>query len=361
MNAHPESSTPAEPSALASQLEPVTQALAQIDAVSAGIAALREKHGGVVFDVRTTKGMKDAIAARAEIREPRYTVERLRKAAKRPILDLGKKLDAEAKRITTELLAIENPIDLQVTGEQERKANEKRAQEEAEAKRVTALQARVDEIRQYPLEIIGTDSAHIETIIRDVTALEIDDSFAELKQQAEGAKATTLIRLRAAHANALKVEQQQRELEERLAAEEAALEARIAADEATRLAREQAQAEAEALQQAEIDRIAQENAQLRADLAAREAASRPVAQAAVDDSAIGVEAPQVGVTDGSNVVVGLEPDADAWIDIVFDGPPGHESGRFVEVKNAVGASISVGEWLQRPDGFWALRIRREQK
>lgn len=44
-----------------------------------------------------------------------------------------------------------------------------------------------------------------------------------------------------------------------------------------------------------------------------------------------------------------------YIDIVFDGPPSHESGRFVEVEDPSGASISVGEWIE--DGeFWRLRI-----
>lgn len=46
-----------------------------------------------------------------------------------------------------------------------------------------------------------------------------------------------------------------------------------------------------------------------------------------------------------------------YIDILFDGPPSHESGRFVEVNNMMGASISIGEWIEREDGLWALRIR----
>lgn len=45
-----------------------------------------------------------------------------------------------------------------------------------------------------------------------------------------------------------------------------------------------------------------------------------------------------------------------YIDIVFDGPPGPEAGRFVEVENSAGASISFGEWVHRSDGYWALRI-----
>ena len=46
----------------------------------------------------------------------------------------------------------------------------------------------------------------------------------------------------------------------------------------------------------------------------------------------------------------------AYIDIVFDGPPGPVPGRFVEVENDQGASIRVGEWIDRGDGYWALRI-----
>jgi len=44
------------------------------------------------------------------------------------------------------------------------------------------------------------------------------------------------------------------------------------------------------------------------------------------------------------------------IHIVFDGPPSHESGRFVEVEDTQGRSISVGEWHERSDGLWELRI-----
>lgn len=45
-----------------------------------------------------------------------------------------------------------------------------------------------------------------------------------------------------------------------------------------------------------------------------------------------------------------------FIDIVFDGPPSHESGRFVEAENPQGHSINAGEWIDRGDGTWALRI-----
>ena len=44
------------------------------------------------------------------------------------------------------------------------------------------------------------------------------------------------------------------------------------------------------------------------------------------------------------------------VDIVFDGPPGPEPGRFIEVEDATGKSIAFGEWIERADGRWALRI-----
>lgn len=43
--------------------------------------------------------------------------------------------------------------------------------------------------------------------------------------------------------------------------------------------------------------------------------------------------------------------------IVFDGPPGPESGRFVECETADGRGIHAGEWRQVGD-YWHLVILR---
>ena len=44
------------------------------------------------------------------------------------------------------------------------------------------------------------------------------------------------------------------------------------------------------------------------------------------------------------------------INILFDGPPGPEAGRFVEAVTDDGKGISIGEWIEREDGLWSLRI-----
>jgi len=43
------------------------------------------------------------------------------------------------------------------------------------------------------------------------------------------------------------------------------------------------------------------------------------------------------------------------IKIIFDGPPAPESGRFVEVENALGESIKCGTWVESGE-FWELHI-----
>jgi hypothetical protein len=47
------------------------------------------------------------------------------------------------------------------------------------------------------------------------------------------------------------------------------------------------------------------------------------------------------------------------VDIVFDGPPGL-SGRFVEVEDSSGKSITLGEWVERADGYWVLRLTAQR-
>ena len=42
--------------------------------------------------------------------------------------------------------------------------------------------------------------------------------------------------------------------------------------------------------------------------------------------------------------------------IVFDGPPSHESGRFVEAEDESGRSVNCGDWIEMDGGLHALVI-----
>lgn len=45
-------------------------------------------------------------------------------------------------------------------------------------------------------------------------------------------------------------------------------------------------------------------------------------------------------------------EAEDFVDIVFDG------GRFIKVENMQRASVRFGEWIERDDGYWVLRVPR---
>ena len=229
---------------LQQNLDHVSQAVARFSAVSAGIAALREKYEKVIFPVDTADGLKDAKEARLAIRQPRYEVERIRKEAKAPILAIGRQLDAKAKEITEALMALEEPIDTAIKHEEGRKERERLAKIAAEQKRVEDIQERIAEIRgavQAVTSVTGLpSSAKVADFIGDVERIAVDDSFMEFRPQAEDAKTATLATLRQMHAAAVEREAEQ----ERIKAERAELE-RLRAEQAKREAEERQRLEAE--------------------------------------------------------------------------------------------------------------------
>lgn len=50
-----------------------------------------------------------------------------------------------------------------------------------------------------------------------------------------------------------------------------------------------------------------------------------------------------------------------YVDIVFNGPPADRPAEFVEVEDADRRSIRYGEWVERDDGYWVLRIPRADR
>jgi len=94
----------------------------EYSATEAALATFRQKYAQVVYAVTTPTGMRDALAARRELRECRVALETTRKRIKAPALEHCQQIDAEARRITAELVALEDPIDAQVKAEEQRRA-----------------------------------------------------------------------------------------------------------------------------------------------------------------------------------------------------------------------------------------------
>jgi hypothetical protein len=277
-------------------IEIVSTALVNFDKVAAGLGALEKQYGGVVFDVETPRGMAAAKEARQAIRKPRYDIENIRKAAKAPLLAIGKRLDSEAQRITAELMKLEDPINDQIKNEETRKDREKAEAEAKEAARVAAIQGRITAIRNMAMIPSGSASAVILARHDEVKALSLD-GFEELTGDATTAKEQTVAILFGLHSSAvaaeaeaakiaaeraelarLRAEQEAREAEARKAQEaEQARQAEELRRQREQLERERAEQEKAA--KAERDRIAAEAAQQAAEAKkAREEADRIAAE-----------------------------------------------------------------------------------
>ena len=281
----------------------MTEKTAEYQTTAAALALLRAKYAAP-FDVTTGQGLAAAKAARAEVRGLRGALEKTRAEIKAPVLAQGQRIDAEAKRITAELLAIEEPIDTAIKAEERRKEEEKAAQARAEAERLAALVARVQAIRERVLTVANRDAAAIRAALADARAFEPDpDEFAERWPNAMKAIAEVRLALEtllaereareereAEEAARLKAEReelarQQAELDRQRAAEDAQRQAereelaRLKAEEA---ARQEAEAKARAereRQEAEAQARAEEEARQRDERTAKAARTRKVAKA----------------------------------------------------------------------------------
>ena len=144
--------------------------ITEYNETAAAIAVLREKYC-TVFDVQTTKGMDEAKKARAEVKGYRVALEKVRVELKAPALERTRLIDAEAKRITTELLAIEEPIDQTIKAEERRKEEEKAAKAKAEIARIAEIAAKISIIRNQVGAVANQPAAIISAELENAVSI----------------------------------------------------------------------------------------------------------------------------------------------------------------------------------------------
>ena len=154
--------------------------IAEYTETAMALAELQSRYKGLVVDVSTPKGLKEAKACTFELRTLRTALEKKRAELKAPILARGKMLDDEAKRITAEIRALEEPIDVQIKAEEARVESERLAKLEAERQRVEAIQQKIQQIRDVPGSLVGKPSVIIAGQLANLEAEQLDeDEFAE--------------------------------------------------------------------------------------------------------------------------------------------------------------------------------------
>jgi len=282
------------PSAIATNIVTVQGEVAKFDKIAAGLAAIEAAHPkNVIVDaINTPAGMRSAEAAWRAWRGPRLEVEKARKAAKAPVLALGKAIDSFAAELETKLLAGEDHYKAQITAEEERRAAVKAEEERKERERIGMHQAGIATIRAY-LEHCrqpGMTAARVANGIASLAALTFPpEKWQEYAVPAANAQCETLEAMRK-----LQAELQARE------------------DEAARL---EAQRIEQARVQAELDAQRAELARQAAELAAQRAESERLERLADENrKRLAADAHRAAVRDDLLKVALLPNPAHAWAD-----------------------------------------------
>jgi hypothetical protein len=177
--------------------------IAEFSAADAALADLRERFKELP-DANTTDGYALIKAGLKEVSGYRTKLESRRKEVKAPILEKGRVLDSEAKRITNELLKIETPLK-----DAKKAADDK--EEIEKQKRIKKLQAKVDELLSWVTAMQGKTADEIGQAIQIVTDIDPTRDFYDLTNQAIEARDSVLNQLNDMLATRLEFERQEAE------------------------------------------------------------------------------------------------------------------------------------------------------
>ena len=209
----------------------VSTSITEYSKTEAALTELKQRYNGLVFDFSQKTGLVEAKKARTELRTLRTTLESMREDLKRPILERGRLIDAEAKRINERLLELETPLSTQIKAEEDRREKEKQEREAKQRLRINALQSRIDTLRNEPILAAGLPAAKVKEKLDEISALQIGTDFDEFQELAELVKAEVCDRLKdifAAKTTAEREAEKIRQEREQLQRERAELEAQRA-------------------------------------------------------------------------------------------------------------------------------------
>lgn len=225
--------------------------VAEYSPTAQALAELQQKYKDVVFDLATKDGDTQAREARRTLVRLRTGLESKRKEIKAPALAHLKQIDAEAARISGEILALEEPIDEQIKTAERKEREAKEARLRAEQERKDRITAAVEQIRRAA-DMAGKPSTDIAARRDQLEAQSITvEEFGDQAGAAEMARTDAIDRLDTLFDAAEQHEAAQAEIKRQneelaqLRAADIARQAQEAAQrvEADRVAREQREAE----------------------------------------------------------------------------------------------------------------------
>lgn len=170
--------------------------IAEYSPTAAGLAEIRSRLQGIVYDVTDKKQMEAAKRDRRELVQLRTGLEAKRKELKAPALERSRLIDAEAKDIEAQIRALEEPIDIQIKAEEARVESERLAKLEAERVRVETIMATINRFREFPNTMTNWPSGRINAELHNAMQRPITaEEFEEYTDQAADALAACILRL----------------------------------------------------------------------------------------------------------------------------------------------------------------------
>lgn len=253
-------------SATALAIKQINGIQASFEKAQAEIAALVKKHTGVVYDVSTTKGIEEAKAARAEVRQVRYNIQNAVDAGKAPLNALKADIAARGKELIGMLQPVEDELDAPIRKEEERKAAEKVERERKAAAERLRIDGAISHLRDSAITAMGKSSEFIAHSMDQLRDYDVTlEEFGERAGDAEQVKSKVLEQLelmletaKQQEVQAQVLKDQQEELRRQRAEEEERV-AQARREEAARLedARNKMLAEAAALAKQRVELAAE--------------------------------------------------------------------------------------------------------
>jgi chromosome segregation ATPase len=234
----------------------------------AAIKKLYKKYSGLTI---TDKASYDTVrSALSNVRGIRVDVEHTRKDLKADALEWGKKVDAEAKRITGKLLPLENELKATKKAEDDRKAAIKAEKARQEAARINGISDKISKIRGMSASLLSYTADELRELSAQVEAVEINpEGFMEFTADANQTKHDASIEIAKALTERLRLDKEDAERRaetERLKIEREKLEAERKEQEAERREIEEEKAWLAAEQKAEQDRLETERREIEEEL-----------------------------------------------------------------------------------------------
>lgn len=228
------------------------------------LATLEAELKGLVINVETPAGMKEAKKILSRLVKCRTTLESVRKEANQDLIKAKAANDDEAKRINKRVIALEEPVRAQVEKKEAEEAAAQAAKDEADRARLLRLTTAIQDVRDTPASVQGQASNIINGALQRIKAAEFaEDDFAEYWQQALDARDAVIGRLTTMLHDQKQHEAEQAQIKadrEKLAQLEQEAAERRARDDAEREQREAAEAQQRAVAEAEAaEKLAVEN------------------------------------------------------------------------------------------------------